>query len=134
MSKCKEWTGTMGADGYGRKWNASRNNWDQAHRWIWEQSNGPIPKGMLVRHLCHNRKCVNLEHLAIGDMKDNRQDDINAGKDWFIGENNNKAKLTEQQVLDIRNDTRSLRKIAADYDMNFTTISDIKKRKTWKHI
>jgi len=134
MSSCIEWTGTIGKDGYGRKWNSKRNNWDQAHRAVYANQHGPIPKGMLVRHLCHNRLCVNIDHLAIGTMKDNRQDDVDAGKDWFVGKNNGMSKLTEQQVLDIRKDPRSLRKIAKDYNMDYTTISAIKKRITWKHI
>ena len=141
MSKCIEWTGTINSRGYGVKWNTKTNNWRVAHRWVWEETNGPIPKGMLLRHLCHNKKCVNLEHLAIGTMKDNRQDDIDAGKDWFIGENNNLAKLTEQQVLDIRSRQPNgkppygyIRDLAKEYNLNRSQIYDIWKRNVWKHI
>ena len=137
MSKCIEWTGTIGADGYGKKWNAIRNTWDQAHRVVYAEHNGDIPKGMLVRHLCHNRKCVNPEHLAIGTMKDNRQDDIDVGKDWFVGVNNNKAKLTEDQVRDIRSRTYKygdVKKVCKEFGISRWTLHDIIKRKLWKHI
>jgi len=53
------------------------------------------------------------------------------------GELNGSAKLTEQQVLEIRDlvSTGVLRKIVAKwYDVTPTTISGITKRKLWKHI
>ena len=141
MSKCIEWSGTIDNKGYGLKWNADRNNWIKAHRWTYEQEIGLIPKGLMVRHLCHNKKCVNPEHLAVGTMKDNRADDIRAGKDWFVGENSNLAKLTEQQVLDIRSRQPNgkppygyIKDLAKEYNLNRSQIYDIWKRKLWKHI
>ena len=102
MANCIEWTGAVGTDNYGKKWNNSKRTWMQAHRWTYEQEVGPIPKGLMIRHLCHNRLCVNPAHLAPGTMKDNRQDDIDAGKDWFKGETNGNAKLTDAQVNEIK--------------------------------
>jgi hypothetical protein len=34
-----------------------------AHRWSYEQAKGPIPNGYEVDHGCHNRLCVNPDHL-----------------------------------------------------------------------
>ena len=134
MSQCIEWTGTVDtSNGYGVKWCKERNNWQGAHRWTYEQHHGPIPKGLVVRHLCHNKTCVNPEHLAIGTPADNSQDDVDADRQ-LKGEQIATSKLTKQQVLAIRLDPRSLRKIAADYNVDHTTIGDIKKRKYWKHI
>ena len=50
------------------------------------------------------------------------------------GENHSNVKLNKEQVLLIRNDNRSLRVIAKDYDLNYTTISNIKTKKIWKHL
>ncbi|WP_037938802.1 hypothetical protein [Sulfitobacter geojensis] len=39
----------------------------------------------VVRHLCHNRRCVNPGHLTIGDRRDNLNDDRDRranGVDW----------------------------------------------------
>jgi hypothetical protein len=41
-----------------------------AHRFAYEQVNGPIPSGALLDHLCWNRGCVNPEHLrAVSDAQ-----------------------------------------------------------------
>jgi hypothetical protein len=42
--------------------------------------------------------------------------------------------LKEQQVMEIRKDTRSSSKVAKDYGVSLTTIWDIRSGKTWKHL
>ena len=34
-----------------------------AHRWAFEQEKGPIPQGLVLDHLCRNRRCVRPDHL-----------------------------------------------------------------------
>ena len=134
MSQCIEWTGTVDtSNGYGVKWCKERNNWQGAHRWTYEQHHGPIPKGLVVRHLCHNKTCVNPEHLAIGTPADNSQDDVDADRQ-LKGEQIATSKLIKQQVLDIRSTSLSGIKLAEIYGVHKTTIYDILKRRLWKHI
>ena len=67
-STCWIWTGGTCGDNYGvfrRK---------RAHRLAYELWKEPIPKNMLVRHLCHTKLCINPDHLDIGTHQDNAND------------------------------------------------------------
>jgi hypothetical protein len=50
------------------------------------------------------------------------------------GEQSYHAKLTENQVLAIRQDTRKVRQIAIAYCISYSTVTAIKQRRTWKHL
>jgi hypothetical protein len=42
------------------------------HRASWSHTNGKIPDGLVIDHMCHNRRCVNPDHLrAITLMQNN---------------------------------------------------------------
>ena len=45
-----------------------------------------------------------------------------------------KSKLTNEDVISIRNDNRMHAEIAKDYDVDRSNVTSIKSRKTWKHI
>jgi FixJ family two-component response regulator len=47
------------------------------------------------------------------------------------GERNGSARLTERQVLAIRDDNRSSRQVAADYGVSHTTVRKIRCGKLW---
>lgn len=69
---CWHWTGAAsGIDGYGR---ARRNGGTRlVHRVAYEMLVGPIPDGMHIDHICHNRKCVRPEHLRPVTQKQNME-------------------------------------------------------------
>lgn len=79
---CLIWPGAIDKDGYGvlskRPGDGSRRK-VYAHRWVWEAANGPIPKGMVVRHKCDNRPCHRLSHLELGSVADNNRDAVERG-------------------------------------------------------
>ena len=50
------------------------------------------------------------------------------------GVGTHRSRLTEEQVLAIRADTRPQRSIAADYGITQTNVSAIKRRQTWTHL
>lgn len=58
---CLVWTGCRNADGYGQVKVGGKVR--SAHLSSWEISNGPLPAGMEIDHICHNRACVKVDHL-----------------------------------------------------------------------
>lgn len=79
-SGCHEWQSTLHRDGYGKIWVVDRQV--QAHRVAYQLYKGEVPDGLLVLHICDNRKCVNPEHLYLGDAKQNTADKI-ARCGWY---------------------------------------------------
>ncbi len=92
---CLEFTGHIRKqDGYGYFPTIGTRS-ELAHRWYWEQINGPIPEGMTLDHECHNeaaargecnagslcphRACIELEHLAVKPIEDN----VRASANWY---------------------------------------------------
>lgn len=65
---CWEWTASK-IKGHGRLTVAGRTLY--AHRISFELVNGPIPAGMEIDHMCHNRGCVNPGHLRVVTPKQN---------------------------------------------------------------
>lgn len=58
---CWLWIGYRNRQGYGRFGVGSRVVY--AHRWLYEQSIGPVPSGLDLDHLCRQKACVNPAHL-----------------------------------------------------------------------
>lgn len=77
---CFEWIGTIDKCGYGQtKLNGKTLI---AHRVSFINFNGPT-FGKLISHSCHNRKCVNPDHLKLADHDENMLDLVN--KNNIIG-------------------------------------------------
>lgn len=109
----------------------------RAHRFSWELTYGPIPKGMLVCHECDNPPCVNPEHLFLGTNLDNNRD--MAMKKRAVGrkgDSSPRAKLTWDKVSEIRHRyadggiTRT--KLAKEYNVSKATVGRIIEGRTWK--
>lgn len=128
---CLEWMGNLTKDGYGRI--CIDYKIKLVHRLIYELKNGPIQDNLYVLHKCDNRKCCSINHLFLGTPDDNMKDKVNKNRQ-AKGEFNGNSKLRNEQIIDIRNDSRPHRKIAMNYGVSQSTISDIKRRKFWNHV
>ena len=124
---CIKTTAKLDRDGYGRI------NGEGAHRIAYIQKFGPIPKGMIVMHTCDNPSCVNPQHLKLGTHKQNMEDMVSKDRSTR-GERSHTAKLTNNDVLEIRASSLSNYKLAEKYNMHHTSIAAIRRRQTWKHI
>lgn len=130
---CWLWAGACNTDGYGR----FRVGGDRylAHRVSLELYLGrPLAQGMLACHaphsICGHRNCVNPAHVSEKTKAENMADKIADGTS-NRGTRNPTCKLTKEQVLEIRADTRSTREIAAEYGISPVTVSRIKLRESW---
>ena len=68
---CWEWTAGKIRDGYGSFRHPIEKRSIRSHRFSYELTHGPIPQGMEIDHICHNRACVNPEHLRLTTRKQN---------------------------------------------------------------
>lgn len=127
---CWLWTGALCTSGYG-VFGIESKKIVLTHRLSLEWALGrSIIEGLVARHKCRNRHCVNPEHLEEGTSKDNGQDKIRDGTSPR-GLKNGRCKLTEEQVRFIRDDTRPQKDIATEYIISQNTVSQIKTGKIW---
>lgn len=134
-SGCWLWIGADygNDDGYGRFCLGGRNQ--KAHRCSWQLYVGEIPSGMLVLHKCDTPGCVNPDHLYLGTHADNTRDKESRNRgNQAKGEDHGFAKLTEQDVIEIRKSSDSFTAIARRYGININTAWCAKTGKTWKHV
>jgi hypothetical protein len=92
---------------------------------------GPRPPGAVVRHLDNNRTNDRPENLTWGTQAQNCQDKLAHGTAQR-GERSARAKLTEEQVRQIRNATgKPLKELAAQFGVGKAAISSIRKLRNW---
>jgi len=137
MSGCWLWEKSVLSTGYGCACHPGGKR-EGAHRVSWRLANGAdIPAGMDICHRCDNRCCVNPDHLFVGSRAVNMRDCVAKGRHRpsnVRGEQNGIARLQEAQVRAIKGDARGPTAIAADYGVNPSTVLDIQKRRTWRHV
>src|SRR3972149_2453231 len=140
-NECWPWTGPKFSQGYGYAWRARKAGLPQgAHRLAWTLANGEIPEGLLVCHRCDNKPCCNPAHLWLGTIKDNMRDRERKGRGKHVGAGGSArgfSQLNEVQVLQIRQrlgDGEFMCDLASEFFVSETTIDNIKRRQTWRHI
>lgn len=74
--ECIESTYALGSHGYPQVPTRfeGRTRMVLAHRLMWELCRGPIPDGLTVDHECHNRRCINPDHLRLLTHSQNASD------------------------------------------------------------
>ncbi len=155
-SGCFLWEGACNDKGYGQIWHQGRIHY--THRAALEGRVGILPRGILACHRCDNPTCCNPDHLFAGSARDNARDMASKrrhpichdaqhqrriasmGGKKTAGRNLSRhgvsvaAKVTAQQVIAIRADSRPDHLIAADYGIARSTVAGIQCRHTWKDV
>lgn len=81
---------------------------------------------------CTSRLCVNPAHLRWGTQAQNCADIAVVGN--RKGEKHHNAKLTEEQVREIRSCDESTKSLAERFGVHWVTIQDVRNRRTWNHL
>lgn len=69
VGDCLIWTGYKTNDGYARVTIKGKSK--LLHRYLWEKYNHSVPDGHSIDHKCHNRDCVEIEHLRLAKIGQN---------------------------------------------------------------
>ena len=105
----------------------------RAHRLAWKLYRGDISSAQHVLHRCDNPKCVNPEHLFLGDQILNMADRDGKHRQ-NRGDTHGRHKLTESQAVAIIADERWISEIAKAFSVSESTVSNIKCGRSWKHL
>lgn len=132
-NECWEWTGSRDTAGYGRirvGVTAYR-----AHRVALALSGREVPPHLFACHHCDNPPCCNPAHLFLGTVGENTRDMVRKGrKPSHVGVRNPRAKLTPEQVREIRNSPLGHKRLANQLGLGRTTIRDARSGRNWGSI
>ncbi len=122
--------------GYGRLF--IHGHMQTVSRVLCEHVNGPPPSPDYdAAHSCGNgnKGCVTKAHMSWKTRSENMEDKKIHGTHQF-GEKHTFAKLTDEQVIEIRALAKqaSQSEIASRYGVKRATVSAIQRWKTWKHL
>lgn len=106
--RCWMWEGAVKA-GYGRVETDGRSV--PAHRFSWELAGHRIEPGLVLRHTCDRRRCVNPAHLLPGTKQDNTNDMVRRGRQ-VKGSNLPQSRLCATKIREARRLRRSGRTVA----------------------
>ena len=93
-----------------------------------------MPEGLIIRHKCDNRLCMNPEHLESGTLQQNADDRVSRGRG---GHGMAGAKVTPSMVRDIRSSFAqgtTQKEIAEKYKISKGAVSLMVRGLTWKNV
>lgn len=135
--ECWPWLAGCSPKGYGQFMvrRGGRYQMFRAHRYALAASGAAVPAGAVVMHRCDNPPCCNPAHLKVGTSKDNNHDMLQKGRArHFKGSETKNAKLTEDQVREVRAAPGPLAAIGRQFGISMSTVSRIRTRKLWVHL
>ena len=132
---CWLWTGHV-TGGYGQFYDGFRKVC--AHRWSYEYHNDcRIGDDMVINHRCNNPVCCNPDCLEEVTQTENMRYSVECGRHYH-GESHKSAKLNEAKVAEIRrlysSGSITIRSLGERYGVTHQAISDVVKRKSWRHV
>lgn len=133
--ECWRWIGSISTDGYAKCFSKEHTGKKsvKVSRYLETLLKGPISPGIVIRHKCLNKDCINPDHLERGTSKQNAEDRNRDGT-ALKGSKNHKAKLTDTQVLEIRSSDLSIVELVERYGISKPQVHSIRRGKSWRHL
>lgn len=132
---CWEWQSALDKDGYGNFF--FRKQKVRAHRYSYALHHHAIVAKQYVLHKCDNRKCVNPNHLFLGNAKSNYDDAKEKARNTR-GSLSGLAKLDEDKVAYVLTSHsqhfKSQQQLADELGVTRQAIGYILRGATWKHV
>ena len=139
-SGCWEYRGPKFANGYGQvKIDGIPT---LLHRVSYEHNVGPIPEGLVIRHTCDNKPCMNPEHLETGTIQDNVQDRTDRNR--TARGNQGRGLFTDDEALRIRLELSSyperisrgqaMSRFALEFGASKSSVQKLWLRHTYMHV
>lgn len=135
--ECWEWTGRRAPTGYGLFDHGNRPHIASRFAFMLTHDRFNLTVHQDVCHACDNPPCCNPAHLWLGDAKANSQDMVRKGRhrpSGLRGERVSTAKLTADDVRDIRTSPERPPRLAQRYGVTKEQIYNIVKRRHWRHV
>jgi hypothetical protein len=127
---CIVWNAAKNEQGYGRFNYNGKNR--HAHTVAYEITKEKVPNGYILMHSCDNPSCVNPDHLTVGTKAQNNLDMRNKGRARPPLNHVTRAKLTREQVEEIRTSPLGCRRLGKKYGVVPATIKKARRRVTWQ--
>lgn len=122
LSDCILWDGPVSPQGYPRF--SYSTHGEQAGHVVVAKRAGIYRKGLHVLHKCDNRRCINPDHLYMGDNRKNQQDRVLRGP-------HNTRKVTPEQVRLIRAFEGTRKEAAKHFGVSEKIVKNIRCGYTW---
>ncbi len=132
--KCWLWNGYIDkTTGYGKSTlTVNHSTLKYAHQVAYYLGHEKWPE-LWVLHSCDNRKCINPNHLREGTHRENT-DDMIMRQRQATGERHGNAVLSNEQVRDIRQSSRSHKELALELGVAYSVIWTARTGHTYRNI
>lgn len=107
------------------------------HRLVAEAHIGLLPDGITINHKDFNKKNNHIDNLELMSIKENIRHSFQNNRRTEpdrSGSKNGRAKLSEFDIIEIRENNYTAKEICSKYNISLTVAYNIRNNKLWKNV